>query len=195
MNKQDMVEAIQYMREDSAAKNKRGIAFIGASIIIWLGILIVQRMEVSVDTRNLYSFFVTSLLMPLAAMITRGLGIRMQNKENPLNKVGLLFTINQIFYLVIVCWVYSAMPEQMIMVLAMVFGGHLLPFAWLYESKAYAISAVVVTLGGLIIGCIFPAWVVAAVMLVYECLFTLWLFLENRSSEKREAEHRIETAE
>lgn len=71
MNERDMQEAIQSMRQDSAAKNKRGIAFIGASIVIWLGILIIQRMELPVNTRNLYSFFMTSLLMPLAAMITR----------------------------------------------------------------------------------------------------------------------------
>ena len=71
MNEYDMQEAIQSMRQDSAAKNKRGIAFIGASIVIWLGILIIQRMELPVNTRNLYSFFMTSLLMPLAAMITR----------------------------------------------------------------------------------------------------------------------------
>lgn len=70
----------------------------------------------------------------------------------------------------------------------MVFGGHLLPFAWLYVSKAYAVSAIIVTLGALGIGCSFAAWVVAAGMLMYECVFTLWLFLENRSFEARSSE-------
>ena len=185
MNEHDMQEAIQSMRQDSAAKNKRGIAFIGASIVIWLGILIIQRMELPVNTRNLYSFFMTSLLMPLAAMITRILGIRMQNAENPLNRLGFLFTVNQMIYIMIAGWVYSVMPERMIMVLAMVFGGHLLPFAWLYISQAYAVSAIVVSLGALIIGCCFPSWVVAAGMLIYEGFFTLWLFLENRRLESR----------
>ena len=27
--------------------------------------------------------------------------------------------------------------EKMLMVLAMIFGGHLLPFGWLYKSKSY----------------------------------------------------------
>lgn len=181
MDKNEMTEAINYMRKDSAVKNKKGIAFIGASIPVWLGVLIIQLMDLPIEQRNLYSWFVISLLMPVALMITKVLGIKMQNKENPLNKAGMLFTMNQILYICIVCWVYAAIPERMIMVLAMVFGGHLLPFAWLYCSKAYAVSAVIVVVGSLILGCTFPTWVVAAGMLVYESLFTLWLFIENRN--------------
>lgn len=37
----EMTEAINYMRKDSAMKNKRGIAFIGASIAVWLGVLLI----------------------------------------------------------------------------------------------------------------------------------------------------------
>ncbi|WP_455616578.1 DUF7010 family protein [Eisenbergiella sp.] len=72
-------------------------------------------------------------------MITKLLGVNLQNNDNPLNKVGFLFTLNEILYILIVCWVYSAVPEKMLMVLAMIFGGHLLPFGWLYESKYYCI--------------------------------------------------------
>lgn len=180
MNENEMTGAINYMRQDAAIKNKKGIAFIGASIPVWLGVLMIQLMDLPIDTRNLYSWFAVSLLMPVALMITKALGIKMQNKENPLNKTGMLFTMNQILYICIVCWVYAALPERMIMVLAMVFGGHLLPFAWLYRSKAYAVSSVIVVMGALIIGCAFPAWVVAAGMLAYESLFTLWLWIENR---------------
>ncbi len=67
------------------------------------------------------------------------MGVNLQNNDNPLNKVGFLFTLNEILYILIVCWVYSAVPEKMLMVLAMIFGGHLLPFGWLYESKYYCI--------------------------------------------------------
>lgn len=183
MSKNEMEEAINYMRRDSAVKNKRGIAFIGASIAVWLGVLLIQLMDLPIEVRNLYSWFAVSLLMPLALMLTKALGIKMQNKENPLNKAGMLFTMNQILYICIVCWVYAAVPERMIMVLAMVFGGHLLPFAWLYCSKAYAVSAVIVVIGSLILGCRFPSWVVAAGMLAYECLFTLWLLVENMRND------------
>ena len=35
MSIQEMTEVIEYMREDSAIKNKKGIASIAASIFIW----------------------------------------------------------------------------------------------------------------------------------------------------------------
>lgn len=186
MNENEMVKALDYMREDSAIRNKRGIAFIGASIIIWLGISIIQFMDFAIEQKNLYSWFVISLLLPVACMITKALNIKMQNKENPINKAGMLFTMNQILYISIVCWVCAAVPEKMIMILAMVFGGHLLPFGWLYHSKAYVVSSIIVTAGSLMIGCVFPAGVVAVWMLIYEIIFTLWLSLENRRWEKRE---------
>lgn len=86
----EMTEAINYMRKDSAMKNKRGIAFIGASIAVWLEVLLIQLMDLPIETRNLYSWFAVSLLMPMALMLTKALGIKMQNKENPLNKAGML---------------------------------------------------------------------------------------------------------
>lgn len=89
----EMTETINYMRKDSAMKNKRGIAFIGASIAVWLGVLLIQLMDLPIETRNLYSWFAVSLLMPMALMLTKALGIKMQNKENPLNKAGMLFTL------------------------------------------------------------------------------------------------------
>lgn len=59
------------------------------------------------------------------------------SKDNPLNELGILFSVNQFLYLLIVMWVYQAVLDKMVMVLSIVFGAHLLPFGWLYNSKAY----------------------------------------------------------
>lgn len=83
------------------------------------------------EKKNLYTWFAVAFLMPIAFLITKLLGVNLQNNDNPLNKVGFLFTLNEILYILIVCWVYSAVPEKMLMILAMIFGGHLLPFGWL----------------------------------------------------------------
>ena len=91
--------------------------------------------------------------------------------------------MNEMLYILIACWVYAEVPDKMVMVLAMIFGGHLLPFGWLYKSKSYTFSAILVTVGMLIVGCSFPAWVVAAVMMVYEILFSVCLWWENRALE------------
>ena len=76
--------------------------------------------------------------------------------------------------------VYSAVPEKMLMVLAMIFGGHLLPFGGLYKSKSYMYSSVIVTISVLIIGCTCAPDIIALFMLLYEIVFTGCLFIENK---------------
>ena len=66
------------------------------------------------------------------------------------------------------------------MVLAMIFGGHLLPFGWLYMSRSYTISAIVITVGILVIGCKFTSEIVAALMVIYEIMFSICLWMENK---------------
>ena len=104
------------------------------------------------------------------------------DKENPLGKLGLLFTMNQMIYLLIVMWVYSAVPEKMVMVHAMVFGAHLLPYSWLYKSKAYMIFSIVIPFAALILGHTFGALVLAAVLTAAEILFAVLLFRETKKA-------------
>jgi len=42
--------------------------------------------------------------------------------------LGVLFSVNQLLYLLIAMWIYPTVPEEMVMVLAMIFGAHLLPY-------------------------------------------------------------------
>lgn len=180
MSLQEMTEALEYMRKDSAIKNKKGIAFIAASIFIWAAILGVYLLPISQEDKNLYTWFAIAFLMPIAFLITKLLGLSLQNNDNPLNKVGFLFTLNEILYILIACWVYSAVPEKMLMVLAMIFGGHLFPFGWLYKSKSYMYSSIIVTISVLIIGCTCSPKIVALFMLLYEIVLTGCLFFENK---------------
>ena len=59
-----------------------------------------------------------------------------QSKDNPLTALGILFSVNQMLYLLIAMWVYAAVPEKFVIVLAMIFGAHLLPYGWLYRSPS-----------------------------------------------------------
>ena len=179
MEQLEMLHALEYMRKDTAYKNRKGIAFIGASVVIWLVILCIHLQDIPVEVKNLYTWFSSALLMPVAYWITRSLGIKLKNEDNPLNNVGMLFTMNQVLYLNIVCWVYTAVPEKMLMVFAMVFGAHLLPFGWLYQSRSYTIASIVITISALIIGCSAPSWLLAAFMLAFEVIFVVCLWAEN----------------
>lgn len=180
MTTQEMEKALDEMRIDSAKKNKKGMAFMIASIFIWSGILVIQRMSLPLGYRNAYTWYAVACLMPLALLMTRLLKIGFANKENPINKLGLTITLMQILYVFIVCWAFYEAQDKMVMLLAMVFGGHLLPFGWLYKSKSYMVSAIIVTLGSLITGCIFEPWVVALGMIFHQIIFVLCLTWENK---------------
>ena len=72
----------------------------------------------------------------------------------------------------------------MVMVLAIIFGAHLMPFGWLYKSKAYSVMSVLISFTAFIIGIMFNAIVVSMVMLVFEIIFCIWLIFENKSLNK-----------
>ena len=103
-----------------------------------------------------------------------------QDKSNPLNNLGILFSINQILYLLIAMWIYPTVPEKMLMVIAMIFGAHLLPYSWLYKSKTYMIMSVLIPIASLIVGCNSTRLILALMMLVFEIIFTALLIIENR---------------
>ncbi len=79
--------------------------------------------------------------------------------------------MNQVLYLLIVMWVFNVAPEKMIMVYAMVFGAHLLPYSWLYKSKAYQIFAIVIPILSLVLGNLFSGVVVAGTFAVIDFIF------------------------
>ena len=75
-------------------------------------------------------------------------------------------------------WIYNAVPDKMVMILAMIFGAHLLPFGWLYKSKSYTILSIVIPIAALIVGVNFPAYFVAGFMIAAEIIFSLLLSIE-----------------
>ncbi len=169
------------LRLDSAIKQKKGLPFIMSSVVIWCAIFIVQLLDLPVLTKNLYTFCCTPILGVLPFIIGRLIKADMQNKENPLNKLGLLFTANQVLYLLIVMWIYAAVPDKMLMVFAMVFGGHLLPYSWLYQSKSYMVFSICIPVAALVIGLNFAPYMLAAIMIGVEIIFSVCLWLEVKA--------------
>ncbi|MCI5580841.1 MAG: hypothetical protein MR387_05965 [Phocaeicola plebeius] len=171
------------LRDDCALKQKRGIHFIIASVMIWAGITAVHLSPMNIMAKNLFTFCLSAPLMPIAFAVSKMMKIDFQNKSNPLTPLGILFSVNQIVYLLIAMWVYNALPEKMLMVYAMIFGAHLMPYSWLYRFPSYMVLSVLVPILALMLGLSFPPYVLAAGMLVVEVSFVLLLAVENKSSE------------
>lgn len=183
-NKSELFSVVNSLREDAAHKQKRGVHFIMASIPIWLAILIIQSTSLPIQTKGVLSFFCSVPLVPLALASSKLLKIDFQNKENPLTNLGILFSVNQILYILIAMWTLYDKPTHMLMIYAMIFGAHLLPYGWLYQSKVYYVFAICIPILNLYLGISYPPVVLAGTMLCVEILLCICLALEERKSLK-----------
>ena len=173
---------LEELKKDCSKKQKKGIHFIIASVIIWIMVLIVQLTNLPILTKNLLTFCCTAPLLPISFFISKILKIQFQDKSNPLNNLGIIFSINQMIYLLIAMWIYPTLPDKMLMVIAMIFGAHLLPYSWLYNSKTYMALSIVIPVLSLIVGLNFSNYILAIMMIVIEIIFSLLLAFENKKT-------------
>lgn len=177
--KSDFFEMVNELRIDGALKQKLGIHFMLVSVFIWLAIFFIHSTTLPLQTQNVFSFFCSAPLMPLAYGVSKILKIDFQNKENPLTNLGILFSVNQILYILIAMWALSAKPTHMLMIYAMIFGAHLLPYGWLYQCKSYYVFAICIPVIALYVGLSNPPVVLAGTMMCSEILLCICLTYEN----------------
>lgn len=131
-------------------------------------------------TKNLFTFVCAAVLLPLSYLVSKLIKVDFQNRGNPLTELGILFSVNQALYLLIAMWIYPTIPEKMLMILAIIFGTHLLPYSWLYKSRVYFILAILIPFLALIIGLNFEPAILALTMMGIEIIFSIALVWENR---------------
>ena len=160
-------------RKGAAALDSRSAPF-------WIS-LVLHLTNLSIEQKNLLTFCCAAVLFPLAWGFSKWFKIDFEGKGNPLTKAGILFSVNQMLYLLIAMWVFAAVPEKMLMVYTMIFGAHLMPFSWLYQSRSYLILSIVIPILSLFLGLFCPPVVLAIVMLVIEIIFSLCLYRECKA--------------
>ena len=125
--------------------------------------------------------------MPLAWIFSKLIKANSFRKSNnPIDKLGFLCTMNQTLYLIIVMWAYNQKPEGMLMLYAIVFGAHLLPFGWIYDSVSYKFASVVEAIGALLI---FFKWgnvPMVAFIIAMQIILCISLFVEVRNLKGNE---------
>ena len=179
-NKEKVFTIIQELRIDNARKQQKGLHFIMTSVLIWMAIFIIQMTNLPILTKNMYTMFCSAPLFPVAYLISRMIKVDFQNKENPLTTLGILAAVNQMLYILIAMWVYASVPDKMVMVYAIIFGAHLLPYGWLYQSKAYYVFSIFIPIVVLIVGLNYSACVIAAIMFFIEITLCICLTIEVR---------------
>jgi hypothetical protein len=177
---------INELRRETQKIQKNGAPFMLASVILWALIAVVRILPITLYTQNLLTFCCSMLLIPFAFIFSKIIGADIFKKtENPINKLGFLCTMNQMLYLLIVMWAFSQNPEVMVMLFAMVFGGHLLPYSWVYSSKTYLVMSIVLTLGSLIVFNVFGAFVMCIFVTVCQIITSTLLLVECRKNEAK----------
>ena len=124
-----LTDGLDKLREDMRVSQRGGLPFIAASVVIWLFITVVTSIGLPQLTENLAVLCCACPLLPLAYGVGRIFKVDVFDRNNPLWKIGIIATCNQIIYLLIVMWVYAANPGKMLMVYAMIFGAHFLPYS------------------------------------------------------------------
>ncbi|MGG7163113.1 DUF7010 family protein [Clostridium ihumii] len=176
--------SLDELRLDCALKQKRGLHIIIASIIIWIAILCIHLSSINILTKNLFTFCCTAPLLPISYGISKVIKIDFQNKKNPLTKLGILFSVNQMLYLLIAMWIYPTVPDKMLMVIAIIFGAHLMPYSWLYKSKVYFVLSIIIPICSLLVGIKFQPFILAIMMILFQMFFSVSLIIENKKLEK-----------
>ena len=180
-NLKEAIAGLNVLKKDAQETMKKGLPFTLASVVIWGLILVVQSLDLDLSVKNMCTFVCCVLLMPLAILFAKIVGADIFRKTpNPVNKLALLNTMNQFLYILIVMWAFSRAPEYMVMVYAMVFGAHLLPFSWVYDSKAYLVLSITEAVGALVIGSLWGSIPVAAFIVCAEIVLSILLYRECR---------------
>lgn len=188
--KKEFIFTLQELRIDNIRKGKRGLHFIMASVFIWIVVLMIHLSPLPIITKNLLTFCCSAPLILLAYLLSLILKIDFQNKGNPLSGLGLLISLNQLLYILIAMWIYASVPEKMLMVYAMIFGAHLLPYGWLYQSKCYYAFSIIIPFTVLLLGIYSSPILIAIFMLITEMVFCILLIIENRKAELYETDEK-----
>ncbi len=134
--------SLQTLLDDIAMKQKKGLPFIMASIFIWAVITTITLLPLDLAIKNIGILSCGALLFPVSILCAKILNVDLFYKENPLINGLLIATNNQILYLVICVLLLVKAPMWVLPAYAIIYGAHLLPYSFFYQSKNYRYSAI-----------------------------------------------------
>ena len=143
---------LQKLKLEVAVKAKKGVDFIIAASIVWFAIGFIWSTSMSSYNKSVFTFIISSILLPLAFGFSKVLKTQWKVVNNPLQPLGLWLNFAQLFYFPFLVFVLLTTPDYFIMTYAIITGAHLFPYAWFYDDNSYAIMAGVISASSLIIG-------------------------------------------
>lgn len=74
---------LEELRNDNARRQKKGLPFIAASVLIWLMVALVCSLGLPLNAQNLLVFCCSCPLLPLAWLAGKAMKVDIFSKENP----------------------------------------------------------------------------------------------------------------
>ena len=140
------------LKNEIKLEAKSGIDFIFAASIIWFCIFLLWRFTENTSyEKSIFTFIIGSLMLPFALGFSKLLKTNWKVKNNPLQPLGLWLNVAQLIYFPFLIFILLKYPDYFIMAYAIITGAHLFPYAWFYDEISYAISAVIISVGAMLI--------------------------------------------
>lgn len=147
MQKKDLSQ----LKSEIRLEAKNGVDFILAATIVWSLITYVWTLDFTAYNLSVITFMVGGIMLPLAFGLSKVLKTNWKIKDNPLDSLGLWLNFAQLIYFPFLIFTLLRFPDYFIMTYAIITGAHLFPYAWFYDEIGYAIWAVVISLGSMLI--------------------------------------------
>ncbi|QTH41973.1 hypothetical protein J4772_31425 [Cohnella sp. LGH] len=146
--------SLQVLLDDISSKQKKGLPFILASICIWGIITIITFSSLDLMVKNIITLSCGALLFPISTIWAKILKVNLFYKENPMINGLLIATNNQVLYLIICVFLLIKAPTLVLPAYAVIYGAHLLPYSFFYQSKGYRIVCIFICLA-ILVGLVF----------------------------------------
>ena len=129
---------IDSLRDSISRITQRGVCMPIAGTLYWIAVAILGEL-LPLKTAMFFAFCATGLVFPVGLAIARLTGADLMSKDHPLSTLGLVMNLVQLAYWPVVVVVHFNAPQWTAFTMAVLFGSHFLPYAWLYRSQGYAL--------------------------------------------------------
>lgn len=176
-------QSLEKLKSEIQAQAKKGVDFIISGGILWLIIFIIWLQDFSSYNKSIFTLIIASLMLPLAFGLSKVLKTNWKIKNNPLQSLGLWLNFAQLIYFPILIFVLIKYPDNFIMVYAIITGAHLFPYTWFYDENGYAITAILISVGALIIALVSTLnviWLIPLFTSMVLFILAIWISIKSK---------------
>jgi len=173
------------LRAHLARATGRGVSALGAGVGLWTVFAAVGALVPDATIRALVIVFGSGLLFPLSMLVARMLQLDYFAKGNPLGPLAGIVGAVQVLFIPLMVGATFTTPDAVPWYLAVLVGAHLLPYAWLYFSRTYLVTAIAIPVAAGVVGGLLGWSAVGAPLVTAGILLVASVSLARRNRAER----------